>query len=517
MQAPSRIAPLPPITPQQGFQIDALSTEADIAIIGGAAGAGKSFVLLMESARHKDVPDFGGIIFRRTSPQIKNKGGLLDASRKIFTRLGGRLREMLLEWVFPGGQTIKFSHIQYEKDLEDYQGSEYAFIGFDELCHFTELQFWYMLSRNRSTCGVDPYVRASCNPDADSWVANLIEWYIDQETGYPIPERCGVLRYFIRIGDEMVWGNSKQEVFELVKNSTVFMEVMEKSAAAGVQWNSLIKSFTFIPGSIYENAMLLKADPAYLGNLMGLGENEQNQLLRGNWKVSQDGLALFEYVAVKNIFDNYATPSQFRCITCDASRFGRDLTVIMVWVGWTVVKIVIQRQSEPHDIVKAIEQERRTWGIIKSNVLVDQDGVGGSTVKIGGYSGFSGGAAAMVDRDAKVKENYKNLKNQCVYRCATDNVNIGEIRIDVTDSNCVIDGVFTTKLKIAGRVQDVRDLIKQDMRSFKRAPRDDEGKLMIQNKDEQKIILAGRSPDFGDNIIMRKAFDLRAKAKGVSY
>lgn len=41
-----------------------------------------------------------------------------------------------------------------------------------------------MLSRNRSICGVKPYVRATCNPDVDSWVADFISWWIDQETGY---------------------------------------------------------------------------------------------------------------------------------------------------------------------------------------------------------------------------------------------------------------------------------------------------------------------------------------------
>jgi hypothetical protein len=47
-------------------------------------------------------------------------------------------------------------------------------IGFDELTHFSESQFFYMLSRNRSMCGVRPYVRATTNPDADSWVATFI-------------------------------------------------------------------------------------------------------------------------------------------------------------------------------------------------------------------------------------------------------------------------------------------------------------------------------------------------------
>lgn len=69
-----------------------------------------------------------------------------------------------------------------------------CFIGFDELTHFSEAQFWYMLSRNRSMSGVRPYVRATTNPDADSWVAKLIDWWIDDVSGYPIPERGGVVR-----------------------------------------------------------------------------------------------------------------------------------------------------------------------------------------------------------------------------------------------------------------------------------------------------------------------------------
>ena len=78
-------------------------------------------------------------------------------------------------------------------------------MAFDELCHFTEGQFFYMLRRNRSGCGIKPYVRASCNPDASSWVADFIGWWIDQDSGFPIPERSGKLRYFLREDDAIKW------------------------------------------------------------------------------------------------------------------------------------------------------------------------------------------------------------------------------------------------------------------------------------------------------------------------
>lgn len=85
-------------------------------------------------------------------------------------------------------------------------------IGFDELTHFSKHQFFYMLSRNRTDSGVAPYVRATCNPDADSWVADFIKWWITPETGYPIPERSGVIRYMVRLNDEIIWGDSKEEL-----------------------------------------------------------------------------------------------------------------------------------------------------------------------------------------------------------------------------------------------------------------------------------------------------------------
>jgi hypothetical protein len=87
-------------------------------------------------------------------------------------------------------------------------------ICFDELTHFTAHQFFYMVSRNRSTCGVRPYIRATCNPDADSWVADFLAWWIDPETGLPIPERAGVLRYYIRVAEKIVWADRPDDLMQ---------------------------------------------------------------------------------------------------------------------------------------------------------------------------------------------------------------------------------------------------------------------------------------------------------------
>jgi len=134
----------------------------------------------------------------------------------------------------------------------------------------SEHQFWYMMSRNRSTCGVRPYVRATCNPDADSWVANLIAWWIDQDTGVAIPERSGVLRWFYRVHDRLEWYDSEAEAREAHPDLSAI---------------TAPKSLTFIAARLQDNPTLMKADPGYLANLMGMPLVDRERLLGGNWKI----------------------------------------------------------------------------------------------------------------------------------------------------------------------------------------------------------------------------------------
>lgn len=488
------------IQPQLGFQTKFLSSKADIVIGGSGAGVGKSFALLMEFLRHKDVKGWGGVIFRRTSPQIKSEGALWDTSMQIYPKVGAVPRESTLEWKFNEDVKLKFSHLEYEKDTLNWQGSQIPFIGFDELTHFTKTQFFYLISRNRSVCGIKPYVRATCNPDPDSWVAEFVGWFIGED-GFPIKERCGKLRYFIVHNNNYIWGNSKSEVVEQVP------DISRIAHENNITTDDLVKSMTFIAGSIYENQELLKINPQYLANLLSQDEVTKAQLLDGNWKIRQDGLGLFEYKAINDIFTNYAENTGGRYITVDAARFGRDFTTIFVWYGWQVVFMVILYKSESHDIVREIEPLRKKHHVMKSNVLIDQDGVGDGTVKLGGYSGFHGGAAPMKDPKTNIKENYKNLKTQCYYR-VSEKVNEGQVLISINNETVKVESNYGTKVKVGANVVDVRDLIKADLRAIKRDKVDMDGKRQINSKEDQKTIL-GRSPDFADNIMMRCYFDLK--------
>lgn len=267
------------IRPQEGPQTAFLATPADIALYGGAAGGGKTWALLLEPVRHINNPNFGAVTFRRTSPQITNQGGMWDESAKIYPYLNAKPNQTHLRWTFESGSRVRFAHMQYLDNRFDWQGSQITLIGFDELTHFEAVQFWYMLSRNRSMCGVKPYVRATTNPDADSWVAELVAWWINQETGYPIPERSGVLRYFFRHEEQLDWADHPEELYERHPEIVTIARDSKRNP------RELIRSFTFIPAKLDDNLALKHNDPSYLANLLALPLVEQERLLGGNWKI----------------------------------------------------------------------------------------------------------------------------------------------------------------------------------------------------------------------------------------
>lgn len=274
------------IRPQKGPQEKFLASSADIVIYGGAAGGGKTYALLMEPLRYMNVKGYQSVIFRQNYTQITAPGGLWDESKALYGNIFGAipLKHPKYHWSFHGGGVVWFDYLWRDDDVMNWQGSQIAFIGFDELTHFSAYQFFYMLSRNRSTCEVKPYVRATCNPDADSWVAEFIKWWIDQDTGYPIQERSGKVRWMARLNEVIYWFDTRQEAIDAaIENGMDY----EKAVI-------MAKSVTFIASTLQDNKILMKNDPGYMANLMALALVERERLLYGNWKIKPAAGSLFK-------------------------------------------------------------------------------------------------------------------------------------------------------------------------------------------------------------------------------
>lgn len=323
----------------QPTQEKAFYCDADFIIFGGAAGGGKTYWLELTPLPFINYPGFNCVIFRRESPEITNPGGLWDQSFELYSPLGLKPKIKDLMWEYGKISKIKFSHMQRIADKYKHKGGQYVIVEFDEIDSFDFSQVFYLFSRMRSMTGVKPRMRATCNPNADSWVAKFIAWYINQDTGYAIPERSGIVRYFVQRGE----GVEGIEWFA------------SKEAAIDKYPRSRPKSFTFIASKLEDNQALLDKDPDYESNLEALGLVERERLLKGNWKIRPAAGLYFKR-------------SYFEII--DQAEVPDNLTWIRYWdLASTKEKQKIAESGQPcytAGCLLAIDWENRVEGKIKA-------------------------------------------------------------------------------------------------------------------------------------------------------
>ena len=259
-----------------------LMSSADIVIYGGAAGGGKTWSLLLEPLRHIKRRGFGATIFRRSYPEITMEGGLAEKAAEVYPHTGGTGLNDNMRWHWRHGSRVEMRHLADDSTLMDYLGAQITLLEFDQLETFTAKMFWYMLSRNRSNCGIRPYVRATCNPDPDSFLRELIDWWIAPD-GYADLSRSGQVRWLVRVSDVVYWADSKQELVDQFAHLEDPPEPL---------------SFTFILATLDDNQELTKADPGYRSKLQALDYIDQQRLLGdrkrgGNWNVRAEAGKVF--------------------------------------------------------------------------------------------------------------------------------------------------------------------------------------------------------------------------------
>ena len=124
-------------------------SRAKYRLFGGAAGPGKTKALLWEAIRQAlEVDGCDTLLLRRTYPELESS--LLayfrrDVPRSMYKSYNES--KHIVTW--KNGSTTKFGHCRNEKDVYQYQGAEFLFIGIDELTHFSYKQWQFLTSRNR--------------------------------------------------------------------------------------------------------------------------------------------------------------------------------------------------------------------------------------------------------------------------------------------------------------------------------------------------------------------------------
>jgi len=287
------------------------------------------------------------------------------------------------------------------------------------------------------------------------------------------------------VGDEMIWGDTKQEV--ITKCYHTINEL--KAADSEIREEDLIKSVTFVPGDIYGNKALLRKDPAYLANLLAQSEDDQQRLLRGNWKIKIGGDDLINLIKLKDCFGNEYLKGGRKYITADIALKGSDLLVIGVWDGFRLIDIFIEPKSKGDKVIEVIKYAAKKYSIPQSHILYDDDGAGSFV------DGFIKNARAFKNGSKALKgENYKNLKSQCYFKMA-DRVN--------SDGYSISPEVL--RKNVGSKT--VGQMLIDERRAIKRDKPDHDGKLAVLPKDKMKDIIK-HSPDFFDMWMMREWFEL---------
>src|ERR1700721_2828782 len=180
-------------TPFPGPQTEALRSPADFLFYGGAAGGGKSDLILGAAGGHKR-----SIIFRREYPQLK---GIIDRSLEIYSAEGRFTKSPVPLWELSGGRSIEFGAVQHSGDEKKYQGRAHDLKAFDEITHFVESQFRYLTGWRRSADAKQrTRVIATGNPPTDTdgeWIIRFWAPWLDKT--HPRPALPGELRWFTTI------------------------------------------------------------------------------------------------------------------------------------------------------------------------------------------------------------------------------------------------------------------------------------------------------------------------------
>ena len=274
-----------------------LESNANIIVYGGAMGGGKSFCGLLRHLRWVNDPNYRGYIIRKQQTTIMKAGGLFDEAATLYRQFNPKVKvnKKSMTFTFPSGAVIAMGHLETDDDAEKWRGLQLSAAMVDEATQLSEDHTLVLLSRLRSKANMVPNLFLTCNPSPDSYLRKWIDWWIYPKThelaGRPNPERDGTVRWFIRLNNEMIWGETKEELLETYGNRDEKGNILPEDSE---DQHCRPLSLQFISATIYDNPPLIRANPGYLANLQGLKRVKKERDLYGNWDIREEAAGFFK-------------------------------------------------------------------------------------------------------------------------------------------------------------------------------------------------------------------------------
>lgn len=248
---------------------------------------------------------------------------------------------------------------------------------------------------------------------------------------------------------------------------------------------TLEPGYAFIQSLASENN---KIDRGYVESLDEIKDQTLKKRLKyGEWEYEDDPLSLVEYDKITDIFTNDYIPGGKKYITADIARFGADKTIVRVWDGLRVMERRERHGLRITESAELIKSMARQYNIPMSQVMVDEDGIGGGVVDILRCKGFVANSSPLHGG------NFDMLKSQCGYRLS-----------ELIKEGLIYEQCHDTKAK---------ELLIEELGQLKRKNDGSDKKQAIMPKDKIKDML-GRSPDDMDTYIMRAWWEVGMKKTG---
>lgn len=280
-------------------QLILLDDDTDLLLCGGGAGGGKSHTCLTKALKFIEDPAARVMILRRSQPNLKLPGGLIDESKGIYSHFGGVYKIQPMTWVFPNGATIQFAAVP--DDLSEWLGLQATNMLVDEAADWTQDEILFLLGRLRGARYKGHLnITMTCNPSRGSFLYEWVKYSLDEETGIPLAGTEDIIRYFINVGGQVYFANSVEDLWEQFGEK---LGLLRKPPGYKPEQGEAVfqpKSFRFIPLTIYDNPILLRNNPGYLASLLAQPRVNQLRFLHGSWTARAEGSGYFrrEWVEV---------------------------------------------------------------------------------------------------------------------------------------------------------------------------------------------------------------------------
>jgi predicted phage terminase large subunit-like protein len=261
----SNVVFAPASQPQSQF----LTSTSWFTLYGGAAFAGKSMCLLGSMLPIISDPGTRAVIIRKSTKMLSGSGGLFDAAINLYSKIDPKMRVKSrdLTIVFSSGAELQFTYLDKPADRMNLQGREYSRMAFDECQQLDGDNVFYALSRLRSTRVTYPLqAHATCNPDPASFLMQFVEHMLDENL-VPIRKDNYEERYFVKDSSGIIFYDDKNEAHRV----------------HGSGKENPVKSYRYIPGTIYDNPIGLEQNKDYISTLKALPPVESRRLLYGAW------------------------------------------------------------------------------------------------------------------------------------------------------------------------------------------------------------------------------------------